>query len=137
MRDLNPRIASEDNILYEKLNETLELLLLTTKEVTTLQNRCSCNGLINTSGRKLVKICNNLNLSVANGDPPGDIIGNWTCFNNGGVSVVDYLLAESPLFKNILNFTVLSPEFDSKHAPITLTFKIPKLENEKGTSQPN
>ena len=33
--------------------------------------------------------------------------------------------------KNILDFKVLPPEFDSKHAPITTTFKISELRTEK------
>ena len=112
MRDLNPRIASEDNISDEKLIKTFERLLRTTKEVFTPEDRCSCDGLIN-----------NLNLRVANGKTPGDILGNYTCFNNAGASVVDYLLAESPLFKNLLNFTVLEPEFDFEQTPVTLLLR--------------
>ena len=46
---------------------------------------------------------------------PGDRVENYTCFNNGGASVADYLLTEIPLQKNILDFKVLPPEFDSKH----------------------
>ena len=120
MRDLNPKIASEDNILDEKLIKTFELLLRTTEEVIIPQDRCSCDGLIN-----------NPNLRVANGKTPEDILGNYTCFNNVGASVVDYLLAESPLFKNFWNFTVLEPEFDFEQTSVTTTFKILKLETEK------
>lgn len=112
MRDLNPRIAREDNISDEKLIKTFELVLRTTKEVITPQDRCSCDGLIN-----------NLNLRVANGKTPGDILGNYTCFNNADASVVDNLLAESPLFKNLLNFTVLEPEFDFEQTPVTLLLR--------------
>ena len=106
-------------------------LLPTTKELTNSQNRCSCDITVNTTRRKLIKLCNNHSLSVANGQIPGDRVGNYTCFNNGGASVVDYLLTEIPLHKNILDFKVLSPEFDSKHPPITTTFKIFELRTEK------
>ena len=90
-----------------------------------------CDNSVNTAGRKLIKLCNNHSLRVANGQTPGDRVGNYTCFNNGGVSVVDYLMTEIPLHKNILDFKVVPTEFDSKHAPITTTFKISELRTEK------
>ena len=105
-------------------------LLPTTKELTNSQDRCSCDNSVNTAGRKLIKLCNNHSLRVANGQTPGDRVGNYTCFNNGGASVVDYLLTEIPLYKNI-DFKVIPPEFDSKHAATATTFKISKLRIEK------
>ena len=36
---------------------------------------------------------------------------------------MDYLVLSRPLMKNIINFKVLPPNFDSKHAPITAAFK--------------
>ena len=83
----------------------------------------------------MIKLCNNHSLRVANGQTPGDRVGNYSCFNNCGASVVDYLLTEIPLHKNVLDSKVLPPEFDSKHAPITTTFKISELRTEK-TVQP-
>ena len=80
----------------------------------------------------MIKLCNNNTLRVANGQTPGDRVETiYTCFNNGGASVVDYPLTEIPLHKNIQDFKVLPPEFDSKHAPITTTFKISELRTEK------
>ena len=58
-------------------------------------------------------------------------MGNHACFSNGGASVVDYLVTEIPLHKNILDFKVFPPEFGSKHASITTTFKISELRTEK------
>ena len=131
MGDLNARIGNKDNTLNKKLNEDLGHLLPSEKESYKSQNRSSCDNAVNTAGRKLIKLCNNYNLRVANGQTPGDRLGNYTCFNNGGASVVDYLLMEDSLNDNILNFIVLPPEFDSKHAPITTTFKTPKLSTEE------
>ena len=131
MGDLNARIGNKDNTLNKKLNGDLGHLLPTTMELSNSQDRCSCDNSVNTAGRKLIKLCNNHSLRVANGQTPGDRVGNYTCFNNGGASVVDYLLTEILLHKNILDFKVLPPEFDSKHAPITTTFKISELRTEK------
>ena len=66
----------------EKLNEASEFLLLMTEEVATPHDRCSCGDLINTLGRKLVKICINLNLKDVNGETTWDSLGNYMCFNN-------------------------------------------------------
>ena len=94
MGDLNARIGNKDNTLNKKLNEDLGHLLPTTKELINSQDRCSCDNTVNTAGRKLIKLCNNHSLRVANGQTTGDRVGNYTCFNNGGASVVDYLLTE-------------------------------------------
>ena len=131
MGDLNARIGNKDNTLNKKLNEDLRHLLPTIKELTSSQDGCSCDNSVNTAGRKLIKLCKNHSLRVANGQTPGDRVGNYTCFNNRGASVVESLLTEIPLHKNILDFKVLPPEFDSKHAPVTTTFKIFELRTEK------
>ena len=59
----------------------------------------------------VITLCNKHSLRVANGQIPGDRVGNYTCFNNGEASVVDCLLTEIPLHKNILDFKDLPPEF--------------------------
>ena len=91
MGDLSARIWNKDSALNKKLNEDLGHLLPTTKELTYSQDRCSCDNSVNTPGRKLIKLCSNHSLSVANGQTLGDRVGNYTCFNSGGASVVDYL----------------------------------------------
>ena len=74
------------------------------------------------SGRRLT-ICSSHSLELTNGQTPGDRLGSFTCFSNMGKSVVNYLVFSRSLMKNITKFKVLSPNFDSKHAPITATFK--------------
>ena len=61
------RIASKDNIIY---------LIKTSKEVNTLQDRCFCDGVINTPGRKFLQrvsfpLCSHLVL-ITNGQTPPD-----------------------------------------------------------------
>ena len=72
----------------------------------------------------LLNICHNYNLNIANEQIPKDRLRNFTCFNNLCASVVDYLLADSNIWEKILEFKVLDPIFDSKHAPITATLKF-------------
>ena len=80
-----------------------------------------------------MNICHNHNLNIANGQIPGDRLGNFTCFNNLGASVVDYLLVDSNIWEKILEFKLLDPTFDSKHASLmtTLKFATSKLGKEK------
>ena len=104
MGNLNARIWNKDNTLNKKLNEDLGHLLPTTKELSSSQDRCSCDNSVNTAGRKLIKLCNNHSLRVANEQTLGERVGNYTCFNNGGASVVDYLLTKIPLHKNFQDF---------------------------------
>ena len=87
---------------------------------------------INTSGRKLLTICSSHSLENANGQTPGDRLGNFTCFNNRGAIVVNYLVLSRSLVKNVINIKVLPPNFESKHAPITTIFKISFIKFGKG-----
>ena len=56
----------------------------------------------------------------------------------GGGSVVDCLVLSRSLMKNVTKFKVLQPNFASKHAPITATFKssFVKFEKWKGLNHP-
>ena len=87
---------------------------------------------MNVSGRTLLKICNNHNLRIGNGQTSRDRLGNYTCFNYEGASLLDYLIMEETIYEKILNFRVLPPTFDSKHLPFAATLKChTKLETEK------
>ena len=79
-RNHNARTGNIGNIHDNKLYEHLESILPNSVETSDLTMRCS-----------------NHNLRIANGQIPGDRIGNFTCFNNSGTSAVDYVLAESPI----------------------------------------
>ena len=132
MGDLNARTRNEDG-LNEKLGKQLRHLLPDI-EATTLEtgNRYSCDVKVNTSGGTLLTICSSHSLEIANGQAPGDRLGNFTCFNNRGASVGDYLVLSRSLMKNVIKFKVLPPNFDFKHAPITATFKISFVKFGKG-----
>ena len=80
----------------------------------------------------MLTICSSHSLELVHGQAPGDRLGNFTCFNNMGASVVEYLVLSRPLMKNVINFKVLPPNFDSKHAPITATFKSSFVKFGKG-----
>ena len=124
MGDLNARTGNEDG-LHEKLSKQLSHLLPNI-EASTLEtgNNSSCDVKVNTSGRKLLILCSSHSLEITNGQTTGDRHGSFTCFNNRVVaSVVDYLVLGRSLLKNVIKFKVLPLNFNSKHAPITATFK--------------
>ena len=79
-----------------------------------------------------MKLCNNHHLKIANGQTTGDREGSYTCFNRGAASVVDYLLVENSIHKKVENLKILLPEFNSKHTPITATFRIQTTNNSIG-----
>ena len=66
-------------------------------------DRCCCDEKINASGKTLLKICNNHNPRIGNGQTSGDSLGNNNCFNYEGASVVDYLIVEEPSMRKFLN----------------------------------
>ena len=71
----------------------------------------------------MLKIFKNHNLRIGNEQTSGDRLGNYTCFDYEGASVVDYLIVEETVYEKVLNFSVLPPTFDSKHSPIVATLK--------------
>ena len=80
----------------------------------------------------MLKICNNHNLRIGNGQTSRDRLSNYICFNYEGVSVLDYLKMEETIYEKILNFRALPPIFDSKDSPFVATVKCyTKLETEK------
>ena len=71
-------------------------------------------------------LCNGFNLKIANGRTPGDRLGNMTCYNNKGASVVDYVIADQHLMKDITKLIVYPPAFTSKHCPTSFELKCKK-----------
>ena len=89
--------------------------------------RNNCDSKINKYGKKLLQLCEIFNLNIANGKVAGNRLGNFTCFNLEGVSVVDYFICDSTVISNMHEMIVEPPIFNSKHAPITAKIKIDTL----------
>lgn len=79
----------------------------------------------NCYGRKLVELCKNTNMLIANGRTCGDIPGNYTYHNNQGSSVVDYALFTNDLNDLITYFHVQAPNGWSDHCITNLCIKLP------------
>ena len=129
MSDINARTSIEDHNLC--LDYQIGQLSPDTNSIQD-GNRCFCSHEKSSYGRILLKLCNNHKLTIANGQTPGDTVGNYICFDGGGASVVYYLLVESSIQQKVENLKILPPEFDSKHTTITTTFSINTINNAIG-----
>ena len=99
--------------------------------------RSSKDNKIDTYGRNLIKMCNDVNLKIVNGGFGSDSgIGNYTChkkrYTTINESVVDYCLVSDSMLSCIADFSV--DTFDrcmsDVHSPICLKLKnVPIVEN--------
>ena len=138
MGDLNSRTGREGNMYHENNKYITEIAPENNNKTSLKGDRSSCDDKTNTSSWKLLNICHNHNINIANGQIPGDRLGNFTCLNNLGASVVEYLLADRNIWEKMLKFKVLNPTFDAEHAPIMATLKLStsKLGKEKLLNPP-
>ena len=95
-------------------------------------SRASKDSVVNNYGHKLLDICKNFELFIANGRLYNDFrIGNFTC---KGKSVVDYVLLSSRLFINASSFRIneFSNLFSDVHCVVECSFKSLKLAETTG-----
>ena len=95
--------------------------------------RLSCDEKVNNYGKKLNSLCNSQNLVIANGRVIGDRIGNFTCQNSHGSSVVDYFIADRDFYNRLKILVIHEPVFGSIHSPLSLSIvcsvKIAKIKS--------
>ena len=77
MGKINVWTGIEDHTLHLD-NHTSQLL----PDANSIQdgNRCFCDDRTNSYGKILLKLCNNHDLKIANGQTPGDRVGKYTHF---------------------------------------------------------
>ncbi|VDI62880.1 Hypothetical predicted protein, partial [Mytilus galloprovincialis] len=73
---------------------------------------------VNSFGRKLLQMCYDTGLTVANGRLGNDKHGNFTFCTSNGRSVNDYLLVSPCDYELISNFEVLQLNEFSDHSPL-------------------
>ena len=79
----------------------------------------------NTYGRKFIDMCREVPLRILNGRFLGDFMGNFTCVQAQGMSVVDYGAASPDILQYVHNFSVHHPvPALSDHCPISVSLKI-------------
>ncbi|CAC5374406.1 unnamed protein product [Mytilus coruscus] len=114
--DLNSRIGEIDDVLS---NDNLDLYLDSVDHVETpiVPKRHSVDKTVNVFGRKLLQLCYNTELTIANGRL-GNRVGRFTFCTMNGRSVNDYLLNSPSDYKLIKNFDVLNFNEFSDHTPL-------------------
>ena len=100
--------------------------------------RYSKDSVLNSRGKELNDLCVQTGLRILNGRVRGDYIGELTCHNFNGSSVVDYFLASESILQKIDFFNVHKFLADlSDHSQISVMLKIKcKLENREEASNP-
>ena len=124
MGDLNSRTGSILDYIANESNDYMPVPnIYTDTEYTFARN--SQDNKVNSYGRKLIELCKTLPLRILNGRKLGDLLGNFTCQNSRGRSVVDYCAASPGLMKQIPFFSVghILP-VHSDHCPIDITLKV-------------
>jgi hypothetical protein len=98
--DLNAR--TQDKLDYI-VNECVHYLPCKDWYICDSFNRPRCSkdvhGDVNLHGRALLQLCCTLDIHIANGRFASDKKGEFTCYANGGKSMVDYTLLSTQLFK--------------------------------------
>ena len=102
--DFNARTANtKDFVEYDKHDKLSEIDCV---EFFDIPPRCSEDKIQNVNGKELLELCKAYNLCIMNGRKTGDHIGNFTSFQPGGNSVIDYAVVSQSLFQNVLTFNV-------------------------------
>ena len=77
----------------------------------------------NANGKKLIEICNSLNLTPLNGLTERNFDNNFTFLSKRGNSVIDYFLGTPDLLPRITNFQIIN-RLESQHLPIMTSLKV-------------
>ena len=125
--DFNSRTGKLDDFLSQNLvRQRFEDLGLETE-------RYNCDIKVDSNGRSLINMCNDLNFCMLNGRAGQDKkVGQFTCVKSVGQSTVDYAITSSSLFPFISDFWI--DEYDcclsDVHLPVCMKLEI-KQEMEK------
>ncbi len=136
--DLNSRTANTSDCpeiyAYNELledDQTLSALDVRDSDMA-LPQRCSQDAIVNTQGKFLLEFCKSTGLRIVNGRASHDKhIGKFTfhrLLKKGDTkmarSTIDYLLAPSQCFQDIIHFNVDDKMPESDHCSISFMFKI-------------
>ena len=93
-------------------------------EIPNISKRCSMDKTLNAYGRKLLQLCYDTDLTIANGRLGKDIQGKYTFCSSKGQSVNDYLLLNPKDYDLVYDFDVLDFTELSDHAPLSFDINI-------------
>lgn len=117
--DLNGRISNEQELLeLDYLSENF------------YGKRMSKDNVINTNGRRLLKLFEDTGHIVLNGRTPGDCKGEYTFISSVGMSVIDLAVVPIGVLSKAYDFKVIS-HAGSDHMPIELCVKMSEARGEE------
>ena len=88
--------------------------------------RTNKDSKVNTNGRALIDVCKTTDMMILNGRSGKDRgVGNFTCNNYNGKSVVDYIIADNSLIDKLLNFEI--KQFDPSLSDVHCGLKVEVL----------
>ncbi|VDI77371.1 Hypothetical predicted protein [Mytilus galloprovincialis] len=133
--DFNSRVSTNaDFVLHDDNNDNLSHLLPDNYKSDYDMTRRSQDKILNSQGRELLDLCATAQLRLLNGRFIGDILGNITCFNTKGCSIVDYAVTSMSLLSSVKYFKVQDPSPFSDHCQlvtyITCNFQMSKLQSQ-------
>ena len=117
------------NARTKSLNSNIELRydeILCSSGHLDSHSRNSTDNVLNNYGKRLLDLCESLNMTIVNGCKYPDIPGQPTCQNT---SVIDYIICSSSVFEDIEACSVLTfePLFSDKHSVVTANINISKV----------
>ena len=87
------------------------------------QVRGSRDDMINERGKKLLDLICSSNLTILNGSTIGDILGEYTCYQYNGCSVVDYMITTQKVKEEVEYFNIQQFSPLSDHRPMVCCLK--------------
>ena len=97
-----------------------------------LQPRVNQDHVVDSQGRRLLLLCQSSALLMATGRVHDCYNGPHTYMSRNGLSMVDYLLANSSDLEYLSNFRILYFNEFSDHAPLFFTFSLRSLSKNHG-----
>ena len=119
--DFNARTNDQNHILMDEIHEDN---CQTISSGPLDSNRISHDKVINQRGRLFLDMLSCVNLTILNGNIVGDLLGEFTCQQYNGCSVVDYIAVTPYTLQNICTFQVLELTPYSDHRPCTCVLNI-------------
>ena len=125
MGDFNARTSNNQAILLSNHSNPNPLWLDEDLTLASQYKRSSEDLEDNLIGLELVKICSAQDLIICNGLKKWPNSSQMICIHGLGISVVDYVIFDLPLYNKIINFDILDDhEPDSDHRPLFITLNF-------------
>lgn len=139
--DFNGRTATEADYIEIDHADHIPVPDTYNADYEELQTRTSKDRVLNTYGRELLSFCKSTQFRIINGRLGTDSTrGDYTCFNNCGASVVDYMLTKCEVMSYIKDFEVMPCTVYSDHCQLSLslnfaknTLSVPPVDAVKGS----